>query len=130
MWGGDDAARARAKDWVAKRVADLGLDGAGAHEVVEPVFTIDSDNVAAAQVFMGMASQWRVTSMSSMAGALRIKEGLDYTALPVVAGALGHVLDKACFEGLQELERATLGLEAEAAPRDARKSSTSKRSAR
>jgi Phage related hypothetical protein (DUF1799) len=137
MWGGDETARARADDWVAARlkaVADVSEESAsgdarstlsglppplekngGLHEA--KYFEVDSDNVAAARVFMGMATQWRVTTMSGLAGGLRIKEGLDYTALPVVAAALGQTLDAGCFEGVQTLERATLSLEADAAKR-------------
>jgi hypothetical protein len=40
----------------------------------------------------------------------------------VVAGALGVVLDGDCFEGVQCLERLTLGLEANAAKTKARRS--------
>jgi hypothetical protein len=125
-WGGDDGARKRADDWIAARCEALGVgpggeDGAGGARS-EDVFVVDSDNVAAGRIFMGMSTQWRVTAMSGMARGVRIKEGLDYAALPVVAGALGVVLDGDCFEGVQCLERLTLGLEANAAKTKARRS--------
>jgi hypothetical protein len=149
MWGGTAEARVKADEWVEKRVAALfgGPTASLLEGQVPPpqanngspprkkggdssakagrgqrdaVFIVDGDNASAGQIFMGMASQWRVTTMSNMAGGIRIKEGLDYTALPVVATALGLTLDKDCFEGVQALERLTLGLEAIAAKKRGR----------
>lgn len=151
MWGGTDEAKAKAQAWLAARVGEMesapsALTGtspasAGRGQVkaddvtssggltpsglLEAIFEVDWDNVAPARIFMGLVTQWRVTTMSGMAGGIRIKEGLDYNAMPVVAGALGVMLDADVLDGIQKLERVTMGLEAARATNKARKGKSS-----
>lgn len=57
-------------------------------------------NVKTVRLFIGMGTQWRM----GMNGAY----GLDYSALPVVAQALGVRLRPGRFEGLRIMEAEVL----------------------
>lgn len=131
MWGGTDEAKAKAQAWLATRESEMGSAATGAPDEaasVPDVFEVDWDNVSAARIFMGLVTQWRVTAMSGMAGGIRIKEGLDYNAMPVVAGALGVMLDADVLDGIQKLERVTMGLEAARATSPAGKAARASKS--
>jgi hypothetical protein len=67
------------------------------------------ENWGAMRVFLGMETQWRRAGMAGVA------VGLDYGALPVVAGALGVTADADLFGRLRILEGAALAVMAERA---------------
>ena len=67
-------------------------------------FQVMPENWAAVRVFLGMATQWRRAGMSG------VPTGLDYAALPVVAGALAVAADADLLFRLQILEAAALAV--------------------
>jgi hypothetical protein len=64
---------------------------------------ITPDMEPAILLFLGADTQWRSAGMSGM------RVGLDYTALPIVAQALGVVLDTEVFSDLKVIESGALG---------------------
>jgi hypothetical protein len=111
MWGGTPEAHGQAEAWANQRLAALGLEDRASAQEAAPAFEVDHDLVAPARIFMAAATQWRTSIVAGLGGGMRYREGLDYTALPVIAGALGLAFDPAAFEGVQVLERETLALD-------------------
>jgi hypothetical protein len=126
-WGDAPRADAWAKAELVRRGGVVGVraddGGTGAPD---EVFEVDADNVAAAKVFLGCATQWRISVASSLAGSVRSKEGLDYAGVSVVASSLNVALDIDVMAGLQLLERTTLEIEARSHRQAADKSRAAK----
>lgn len=70
----------------------------------EAEFEVWPDHVDVVEVFLALATQWR---MGPMGGAI----GLDYAAIPPTLDLLGHILfgdRRPLFDGLRAMERAAL----------------------
>lgn len=72
-------------------------------------------NWAALRVFLSLATQWRRAGMEG------VRTGLDYRALPVVAGALGIPADADLLARLRVLEGEALRVMGEEAERERRR---------
>jgi Phage related hypothetical protein (DUF1799) len=66
------------------------------------------DNVAAFLLFDRLGSQWRVTGISGMGGAMMMRTGIDYGAVEMVARVTNIHLDTETFGKLRVLESAAL----------------------
>lgn len=65
-----------------------------------PALRVWEENWPVLRLFLAMATQWRHAGMAGL------PVGLDYAALPVVAGALELVLDGALLRRLRAMEDA------------------------
>jgi hypothetical protein len=79
----------------------------------ETIFPIESENADAFRLFLRMQSQWKVATLSTGMGSAILLTGLDYTALPVVAAALGITIGEYELDALRFMERETVRLDTE-----------------
>ena len=103
-------------------IADLRLFGATEEQLAAYVtapsirrIEVEPENAGAVRLFHAMGSQWKVVSLQLSDGkrnrAMLVRTGLDFAALPVVAGAYGTALDPAVLDALRILESETLQVE-------------------
>lgn len=77
-----------------------------------PLIEIEEDDEGrAVRLFQGLATQWNWSTMgvSGLGGvSVPMRTGLRYEALPVVAAAIGVVVDRQVFADLQFIEQKAL----------------------
>lgn len=72
---------------------------------------IEPENANAVRLFLGMQSQWNWTTLSAGFKAARVRTGLRYEALPIVAAAHHFILDAALLGQIAILEDETIAVE-------------------
>lgn len=98
----EDAARLRAD--LKRRRESRGND------VVE----IWPDHADAVRLFFRLGTQWHGTTIVVGSKAITMKTGLNYSAIPAIAGASGIVVDARVLDQLRTIEDAALAAMAKA----------------
>lgn len=116
MAGGGRQARQEAARWLAAQSARL--EGKTQRPDADAL-VIDADCADAARVFLGMQTQWRVEQVGGLQSSFRMRSGLDYAALTVVAAAHGVAVCPGLLADLQEMELETRAVDLELARKGA-----------
>jgi hypothetical protein len=74
----------------------------------DPVFLVHADNTIAVQLFMALATQWRVITLSTWAKASTLRMGLDYAVVEATARLEGLVVGPNDFRRLRVMEAEAL----------------------
>jgi hypothetical protein len=82
-------------------------------QVVDPIFQIHPDNVAAVKMLIAASTQWRTVPLSTMQKAIFVRTGLDYAAVEVTGRMTGLALTPDDFGRLRVLEAGCLDAWAE-----------------
>lgn len=84
--------------------------GRHAQQPRQRICEVEPENAGAVRLFLRMQSQWQMQALSAGTKAFIVRTGLDYTALPVVASALGLPLDTLLLDQVRVLEDESLSI--------------------
>lgn len=91
------------QDYIAAAMADFAKAAAP-----EDDFPVLPANETAVRLFQALQTQWRTTAISTMAKAVIVRTGLEYTAIEPTARMSGLALEGDDFIRLRVMETAAL----------------------
>lgn len=90
-----------------EEIAKTGVAVEGSEDAARQIH-VEPENVDAVRIFVRLQSQWKVSSLSAGRKAVLVYTGLDYTAVPVVAAALGITVDDNVLGKINVMERESM----------------------
>lgn len=90
-------------------LAFFGIDPAKFENHDERIIEVEPEDEQPVRLFMACVTQWRYAGVPlGLGGAMLIRTGMDYAALPVASAALGIAISADTLAGIRILEDETL----------------------